>query len=451
MIATWSTARRVIGIGCIVLVSAPGCAFEGINSLPLPGTVGRGSDATVYHVEVANVGSLESNSPVLIDDVVVGSIAKMTLRGWHADVEISVKPDVVVPSNAVAKVGQTSLLGSMHLSLDQPLGRSPSGRLEPGATIPLTRSSSYPSTEQTLSSLSVVVNGGGLGQIGDIIHNFNAALSGREADFRDLLARLNDFVGVLDRQRDHVVAAIQSLNRLAATFASQRDVLDRALVELPKALDVLVRERPRITTALQRLGQFSYTATKLVNDTQDDLVINLKNLGPALGALADVGPDLNRAISAATVFPFTQNIVDRAVRGDYSNLSTIVDLTIPRLKRTLLLGTRWGDQSAKIVPAPGDPWYLNYTYEPLSAPFAAPPGGVHPDTARADPGAEEGPPEAAPMPPADPGPMPPFDGPVLPKVPPMNTPVTTANTTAIFAGPYGDASPTVASAPPGGR
>ena len=56
--------------------------------------------------------TLESNSPVLISDVVVGSVGKMTVDNWHADVEISVKPDVVVPANAVATVGQTSLLGS---------------------------------------------------------------------------------------------------------------------------------------------------------------------------------------------------------------------------------------------------------------------------------------------------------------------------------------------------
>ena len=50
---------------------------------------------------------------------------------------MSVKPDVVVPANAVATVGQTSLLGSMHLALNPPLGQQPSGRLQPGATIPL--------------------------------------------------------------------------------------------------------------------------------------------------------------------------------------------------------------------------------------------------------------------------------------------------------------------------
>ena len=217
---------------------------------------------------------------MLIDDVVVGSVGKMTVDNWHADVDISVKPDVVVPANAVATVGQTSLLGSMHLALNPPLGEKPSGRLQPGATIPLNESSTYPTTERTLSSLSAVVNGGGLGQIGDIIHNFSAALSGREPEIRELLTRLDNFVGVLDAQRDNIIASIQQLNRVAGTFAGQRDVIDRALKEIPPALDVLIKERPRLTTALGRSsGQFSDTATGLVNDAGDDLVTNLQEPG----------------------------------------------------------------------------------------------------------------------------------------------------------------------------
>jgi len=365
-------ARRVFALGCCVMLTVTGCAFHGLNSLPLPGAVGRGPGAIIYHVEIPNVGTMESNSPVMINDVVVGSVGTMRVQGWHADVEISVKPDVVIPANVVASVGQTSLLGSMHLALNTPLGQPGTGRLQPGATIPLSRSSAYPSTEQTLSSLGAVVNGGGLGQIEEIIHNFSAALSGREGAVRDLLTRLDTFVGTLDQQRDNIVASIQALNRLAGTFADQRDVLTQALRKIPPALDVLIKERPRFTAALDKLRVFSNTATRLINDSQADLVKNLENLEPTLRGLADVGPELGTAIAAATVFPFTQNFVDRAVRGDYFNLHVDLDLSIPRLKRGLLLGTHWGQLDQPLVPAPGDPYYLQYTHDPMHDPVRPP-------------------------------------------------------------------------------
>lgn len=431
-----SGIKRLTVVGSCVAMTLTGCSFEGINSLPLPGAVGRGADAVTYHVQVANVATLESNSPVMIDDVVVGSVGKMTVDNWHADVEISVKPDVAVPANAVATVGQTSLLGSMHLALNPPLGEKPSGRLQPGATIPLSESSTYPSTERTLSSLSMVVNGGGLGQIGDVIHNFSAAVSGREPEIRELLTRLDNFIGVLDTQRDDIIATIQQLNRVAGTFAGQRDVIDRALKEIPPAIDVLIKERPTLTTALEKLGQFGDTATTLVNDAGDDLVKDLENLGPALGALADIGPDLNLALLWATAFPYGPTFADRITRGDYINLFATFDLTYPRLKKTLLLGTRWGDENAKLIPAPGDPYWANYSYSPMTLGVAPPPA--------------DGLPPAPAAPPGEPTPR--VNGPLLPVVPPPpaapwlpSAPVTTS--AQIFAGPYGAEAPAQAGLP----
>jgi phospholipid/cholesterol/gamma-HCH transport system substrate-binding protein len=375
--------RRVLAIGSVVLLTVTGCAFQGVNSLPLPGAVGRGSDAAVYHVEVANIGTLESNSPVLIDDVVVGSVGKMTLHGWHVDLDLSLKPDVIVPGNAVATVGQTSLLGSMHVALDPPPGQAPTGRLKPGATIGLDSSSTYPSTERTLSSLAAVVNGGGLGQIGDIVHNFNEALSGRQDAVRDLITRLDTFVGTLYQQRDNIIATIDELNRFSATLGGQQEVLTRALNKIPPALDVLIKERPRLTTALEKLGTFSETISGVVNDTQADLVKNLQNLAPTLQALADVGPEIDTALAYLPTFPLPQNLIDRGVRGDYVNLFVTVDLTNARIKRGLLLGTRLGQDRASLIPAPGDPGYnAYYTKFPLGVGTSLPFGPI-PNTALA--------------------------------------------------------------------
>src|SRR5699024_4079026 len=119
--------RKPAVVACCAALLSSACSFDGLNSLPLPGTVGTDSDATTYHVQIANIGTLESNSPVMIGDVIVGTVRKMTVDNWRADVEVSVKPDVTVPANAVASVGQTSLLGSRHLALNPPLGEPATG------------------------------------------------------------------------------------------------------------------------------------------------------------------------------------------------------------------------------------------------------------------------------------------------------------------------------------
>jgi phospholipid/cholesterol/gamma-HCH transport system substrate-binding protein len=415
-----TSSLRLTAAALCVAVTGTSCGFGGVNSMPLPGAVASGSGNTVYHVQIANVGTLDENSPVMIDDVVVGSVGHVTVENWHADIEVRVKPDTVVPANAVATIGQTSLLGSMHLSLDPPMGQPGSGRLPPGSTIALTRSSTYPSTEQTLSALSVVTNAGGLGQIGDVLHSTATAFSGREKEIRELITRLDTFVGTVDDQRNNFVITIQALNRLTNTLATHKDDLTNALNTIPPALDVLLQERPRLITALQKLGQFSDTTTKLVDTTQVDLVRNLTNLDPTLKALADIGPRLDTILAYLPTFPVPQNIIDRGLRGDYFNIFAGIDLTVPRLKRSLFLGTRWGDPNAALVPAPGDPPQFNYTYDPLGV-------GVKPPPPEGDSGTP--PPQAA-LGPA------PADQPLIAVAPPPSATPPASPSPQIFAGPY---------------
>ncbi|ODR06663.1 mammalian cell entry protein [Mycolicibacillus koreensis] len=376
---------------CCVMVTASGCSFGGVTSLPLPGTVGTGKNAITYRVEIANVGTLEPNSPVMLNDVVVGAVRTMRVDNWQANVEVSVQPDTIVPANAVATVGQTSLLGSMHLALDPPVGEEPVGRLAPGSTVSINRSSTYPSTEQTLATLSMIVNGGGLTQIGDIVHNFTAALSGDTAKLRSLLTRMNEVVGILDTQQGNIIAATTALDRLAGRFADQRDVIAKALDRIPPALAVLTEQRPQFTTAMTKLGDLSAMSHELLTDAHEDLVRNLRNLEPTIQALADVGPDLVTALAYLPTYPYTQEFIDRGIRGDYMNQFIVFDFTIPRLKNGIFLGTRWAEPGASMVPAPGDPWYANYTLDPLKAPITPVPTELAPlpGQVEADPGTDE--------------------------------------------------------------
>lgn len=406
----------MLGCACVV-ITASGCAWDGVNSLPLPGATGREDGATTLQVEMADVGTLTPNSPVLIDDVVVGSVGDIRVENWHALVEVNVAPGEVVAANAQARVGQTSLLGSMHLALDPPPGQAPQGRLETGARIALDDTTTYPSTEQTLASLSVVVNGGGLGQVGDIVSSLGAAFEGRETDIRAMLDRLDLFLGTLDAQRADIVATIHGLNRLGGTFAAQRDVLTEALRKIPPALDVLIRERPDLIGALNHLRTFSDTANGVLTAVHDDLLTNLRNLEPTLRALADVGPDINKAIAFATVFPYGQYLVDNGVRGDFINLFATVDLTIPRLRRELLLGTPWGDPTAVIQAAVGDPGYAEQTRNPLGFGITVPPAAAPPPAPAPAPAPTPQPAPAAPPAPGLPFPLPQIPLPQIPLPP----------------------------------
>ena len=84
-----------------------------------------------------DVQNLERNSRVRVNDVTVGTVTNIALQGWHALVTMTIDGGVDLPANATATIGQTSLLGSIHIELAPPTGSAPQGKLKNGSLIPL--------------------------------------------------------------------------------------------------------------------------------------------------------------------------------------------------------------------------------------------------------------------------------------------------------------------------
>jgi phospholipid/cholesterol/gamma-HCH transport system substrate-binding protein len=334
--------RSMVGVLLLVAaVALPGCEWHGLNSLPMPGTQGKGPDSFVVQAQLPDVGYIEQNSRVRVGDANVGTITKIERQGWHALVTMRLNGDVHLPANATAKIGQTSLLGSLHIELAPPVDVAPEGKLHDGSVIPLANGGAYPNTDQTLAALSLLLNGGGIGQVQDITTAFATAFAGREGDLRSLIDQIDQFVAHLNDQTGDIIAATDSFNNLVGQFAAQKPVLDKALRTIPDALAVLSNERDNLTQAIDAFGKFSALATDAVHQTKDDLVKELKDVGPVLESLANAGPALTRSLSALGTFPFPKENIDKVMRGDALNLTGIVDLTLSRIDNGLFTGTRW--------------------------------------------------------------------------------------------------------------
>lgn len=333
--------RAAAGLAAVLALVLSGCGFHGANSFKLPGTKGGGPGSYTIQAQMADIQNLQRNSRVRVNDVTVGTVTDIELQGWHALVTMTVDGEVDLPANATATIGQTSLLGSVHVELAPPAGVPPAGKLKNGSMIPLSSATSYPSTERTLAALSLLLNGGGLGQIQDITKALSTAFTGREKDLRSLLQQLDKFVGYLNDQKDDIIAATDSLNNLVGQFADEKPVIDKALKTIPDALTVLKDQREDLANALGDLSKFGALAADSVNKTKQNLVKELKDLGPVLQSLADAGPALTRSLGIFGTFPFPKDTLSKWMRGEYANLTGIFDLTLSRLDAGLFTGTRF--------------------------------------------------------------------------------------------------------------
>lgn len=334
------TALLVAGAASVLT----GCGFTSLADQPLPLSKGSGRDAIHATAYLDDAANLVPNAEVKINDITVGSVRKVTFDQWRAKVAIALEPGTRVPADATASVAQKSLLGAEYLELAAPgrkTGTSAStstALLDEGDVIPVARTSRYPETEEVLSSLSLVLNGGGLEKVSTITRELNRALGGREQDWRRVVEELETFVGVLDRQRFDIVRALEGLDTVSRTFADQRDDLDQALDRLPKGIDTLADQRKRLTSTLSALETFSDTASHVVETSGDDLDANLTSLRPVLTQLADAGSNLTQALGDLS-FPFPLKGANTAIQGDYLNFFATFDLTTDTLTRDFLAGT----------------------------------------------------------------------------------------------------------------
>jgi phospholipid/cholesterol/gamma-HCH transport system substrate-binding protein len=352
-----------------------GCGFD-VYDLPLPGGVDTGDNAYQVKVEFADVIDLVPQSSVKVDDVSVGKVTDVELDGWHALVTIELKGDVELPDNATAQLRQTSLLGEKFVSLSEPVGETPQGRLEDGDLIPLSRTDRIPELEEVLSALSLLLNGGGLANIKTIVEEFNNIMDGREPQIRGLLTDLTTFVGQLDDNKADIVTALRKVNHLSIEINKQKGAIIDALDTLPGALKSLDRQRDDLVKMLDGLSRLSAVGTRVIRDSKFNTLRDLDMLMPILTQLSNAGADLPRSLELLFTYPFPDDVVGstpveaRNVHmGDYTNLDIQLDVSLRHILQ--LLG---GDDPLPDLPElPGIP---NNDGTTKNNSPTLPPGGV---------------------------------------------------------------------------
>lgn len=330
----WLLLRVAVAVTALAF-AASGCQLQP-NDNTLPGQVAVGDDGYSVTVQFDQVENLVPNSTVQMDNVVIGTVAAIRTRDWQAEVELRLLEDVEVPADAVFSIGQKTLLGAQFVEVSPPEQGAQGPRLREGAVVPATQTGTYPSTEQVLGGVALLLNNGGLSQLSTITGELSTALRDRVPDTRSLVRRTNQLVGVLDANRGDVVRALEQLDRLSAGLAQDKEELVDAINRITPGLSALEKERAALVDAVTDTGRTGVRATRVVRNSRRALLANLNSLRPVLDELSTVGADLPEALKLAITVPFPAMTTHRAIRGDYANLFATLDLTTDHLVDTWL-------------------------------------------------------------------------------------------------------------------
>ena len=346
--------------------------WRGIANVPLPGGPGSGTGSYRVYVQMPNTMALNGNSRVLVADVFVGTVRAIDLKNWVATLTVDLEKGVRLPKNATAKIGQTSLLGSQHIELAAPPDPTQE-LLRAGDTIPLSNASAYPSTEQTLASLAMVLRGGGIPNLEVIQNEVYKILSGRAHQIRDFLGKLDTFTGQLNQQRDDISNAIDSTDRLLSYAGTRTATLDKVLTEFPPLVEHFAQQRDLFANSVEAVGRISNVTDQTLSAARGNLHQDLQELQRPLKQLSRAAPYLVDALMLLLSPPFAIDSVPKIVRGDYINVSGALDLTLSTVDNAIFTGTgfsgalraleqSWGRDPATMIPD------IRYSPNPADAP-----------------------------------------------------------------------------------
>jgi phospholipid/cholesterol/gamma-HCH transport system substrate-binding protein len=284
----------------------------------------------------ANLKGLKTGDDILMAGVKIGSVAQTRLGQQRVEAVLSIDPKVQIPTDAVASVETSSLLGSQHLAVS--FGRAATSlkegdEIQTKTTVDMNEVISQLGSlgaklEQVAEGVSKALGGGEggssmFGKLDKIVTENGPKLTETIANLQDITARIKNSEGTLGKLvndpklHDELLVSVQEIKRAAAdarTFMEDAKTIVADVKSGKGTLGVLLYDEAaaaNIKTTAANLRSISDkinngegTLGKLISDDSlyKDVQSTLKKADQMIDGLNDQGPITAVGVAAQAVF-----------------------------------------------------------------------------------------------------------------------------------------------------
>lgn len=274
-----------------------------------------GCDGTEIIGLFKQVGDLVENANVQSSDVEVGTVQKIDLKGWNAEVTMCIDPEEKIPADARLVVRTTSLLGEKFVDIQTSTPGPP--YLADGDIVDTDQTGKATELEEVFAKLAGVLGTGNLEQLNRFT-SAQAKILGDNADeLREVLSRLHDFTGTLAGRKEEIAASVDSLDSVAQTLLGDSSVLESFLESFGESSAVLNRQSRGLERLLIALDDFTNVSVRLLDQTEEGLDRQFEDLRPVLSTAVANSQNLHATLR--TLATFSEWFPETAP-GDYVQL-----------------------------------------------------------------------------------------------------------------------------------
>ena len=235
------------------------------------------------------VSGLHDGNPVRVAGVAVGKVSAVELTSaTTAKVTFTANGNQDITTHTWAVVRYANLLGQRYLALTQTGDpRRPGAALEPGSTIPATRTRPALSLTDLFNGFRPLFNALTPQQVNELSQEIIDILQGQTGRIGDLIAQTADLTSNLSQRDDTFRTVLDGLSRLLGTVAKHDNQLAGAVRALHALTAQLQADGPAILDSLGSVDTLASSVTGLLAGLhQHNLAADAADAASVTGVLA---------------------------------------------------------------------------------------------------------------------------------------------------------------------
>lgn len=320
----------LLAVAATVALNTPRLALQ---SVPLGMDTGEGSTDVEMRFERAD--RLAPGAEVRYGERLVGRVRVVETDGADAVIGVRLEGDSQVPAGVFAEIRLPTALGSPFIALTAPA--APTDQVEAEAeaqagaglmledtnVVPLARTGVGPDLESSLASLGLLLNGSGIAQLGSVMEELTVALDGRGDEVGRIRERGDRALALYEQNRDDIDRTVLALDRVNASLAARRELLDRGMAVSADLVGEAARSRETITALMDTTAALTVQVEQFTTATDGRLTPSLRTLTVLLEDMERFGDEVAPTLDALQ--HFVANF-DVAIRGEHMMFDGALDL-----------------------------------------------------------------------------------------------------------------------------
>lgn len=293
--------KTATAFAAALALSTAGCGTSGLASLPLPHP-GMGKGGYSLTAIFSNALNLPAYAKVRLAGADVGQLEHIEARDYTAVATLRISDGVRLPQGTTVELRSATPLGDVFIAVKPPAKAASEGpALRDGDTIPIEKTAQAATVENLLTGAAVLVNGGAVQNLTDIINGAGKAAGDAGGhNFRDLVAHTNQLLGTLDARTDQISHSLTALSTLSTKLDAKSQAIADLMGAAGPATDTLAQQTSQIADLVVQAGATSSELGKFPSlagtDTSGRSVI--ADLNTLAGAFNDVAVDPNTSLAA---------------------------------------------------------------------------------------------------------------------------------------------------------